>query len=160
MRRLLRGFFLVIGTLSIALGVLGVVARWTGGPIGPIPGGSLQGSFAPEGMLDAGPLASRSQIQLQVRPASPRSMNVWVIVLDGEIYVPSGLAPWKQWPQQLLQDERVVLRVDDRLYDRSAVRVTDPALVARLVEAVRAKYGVSDRAGSDRTWFFHLVPRG
>lgn len=156
MRGALRWFFFVVGVLSLAVGVTGYVARWTGGPIGPVPGGSLRGSFGSTALPDLGSLGDRREAQLQVNPRQPRSMNVWLLVVDGALYVPSGFPRWNLWPDLLAQDPRAVLRVDASLFDVVAERVDEPALRARLEEALRQKYGTSIGGGA---WFFQIRPR-
>jgi hypothetical protein len=152
MRRALRWFFFVVGALSLAAGITGYVARWTGGPIGPISGGALRGTFTASPLPDPATLARRREVQLQVNPAAPRSVNVWVLVVDGIVYVPSSLPEWKIWPAVLANDPHAVLRVDSSLYDVSAHRVEDPALVAQLRQALERKYGTTGGDG----WFFRL----
>jgi len=156
MRRALRWFFFVVGALSLAVGVTGYVARWTGGPIGPVPAGTLRGAFGSAALPDLASLGSRRELQLQVNPDRPRSMNVWLLVVDGELYVPSGFPRWKVWPEVVLRDPRAVLRVDDTLYDVTAERVDDPALRERLEAALQEKYGTP---GGAETWFFRIRPR-
>ncbi len=157
MKRFLYGFFLVVGTLSILWGALGLVARHSGGPLGPIPGAALRGELTRDSEPDLARVSELPEVQLEVSPDAPRSMNVWVVVVGGRIFVPSALAPWKLWPTLLQQDDRSMLRVGGRLYERSAQRVDDPVLRARLAEAVAKKYGISG-GESERTWFFELRP--
>jgi hypothetical protein len=154
-KRFLYGFFLAVGTLSILWGALGIVARNSGGPLGPIPGGVLRGEFTREAAPDLSRVAAQREVQLQVAPETPRSMNVWVVVVDERIFVPAALAPWKLWPALLEHDDRAVLRVDGRLYERRAKRVEEAALRERLASEVARKYGLSS-GGSERTWFFEL----
>lgn len=155
MKRFLYAFFLVVGTLSILWGALGVYARNSGGPLGPIPGGALRGEFARDTDPDLARVAAQREVQLQVAPETPRSMNVWVVVVDQRIFIPAALAPWKLWPALLQQDERALLRVDGRLYERVARRVDDAVLRTKLAGEVAHKYGLSG-GDSERTWFFEL----
>jgi len=156
MRRALRWFFFVVGALSLGVGFTGYLARWTGGPIGPVPAGRLRGSFGSVALPDLADLGSRRELQLQVNPEQPRSMNVWLLVVDGELYVPSGFPRWKIWPEVLAHEPRAVLRVDGSLFDVKAERVEDPALIARLEAALQEKYGTP---GGAETWFFRILPR-
>lgn len=158
MRRFLHLFFLAVGFLSIAVGAVGTCARWRGGPIGPIPGGALAGTFATE-PLDVTRVAEASHLALQVNPAAPRSVTTWVVVVDGRVFVPAAFADRKVWPQIAASDPRVVIRVADELFERTARRVTEVELLARLRAAVASKYGLGDEAGAgDGTWFFELAP--
>jgi len=156
MRRALRWFFFVVGALSLAVGFTGYLARWTGAPIGPVPAGRLRGAFGAAALPDLASLGSRRELQLQVNPDQPRSMNVWLLVLDGELYVPSGFPRWKIWPEVLVAAPRAVLGVDGSLFDVWAERVEDPALIARLEAALQGKYGTP---GGAETWFFRIRPQ-
>lgn len=163
-RRFLHFFFLAVGFLSIAFGSIGFYARWHGGPIGPIPGGALAGTFA-TAPLDLGRVTEASQLALQVNPAAPRSVTTWVVVVDGRVFVPVAFAAHKVWPHIAVSDPRVVIRVGDQLFERSARRITDPALLRRLRSAVALKYGVGDdadesdeEASENSTWIFELAP--
>lgn len=155
MRRALRWLFLAVGAFSLAVGLTGHVARWTGGPIGPVPAGALRGSFGSAALPDLASLGERRLVQLQVSPRHPRSINVWLLVLDGELYVTSGFPRWKIWPEIVLSEPRAVLRVGATLYDVTAERVDDPVQRARLAAALQAKYGAP---ANSETWFFRIRP--
>ena len=158
MRRFLHLFFLAVGFLSIAVGAVGTYARWHGGPIGPIPGGALAGAFATD-PLDVARVAETSELALQVNPAAPRSVTTWVVVVDGRIFVPAAFADRKVWPRIAASDPRVVIRVEDQLFERTARRVSEVGLLERLRAAVATKYGLGNESGAaDGTWFFELAP--
>ncbi len=93
--------------------------------------------------------ASGQEIELQlVEPLGSRTTGV--MVHKGQLYVPcdlgfmwrrfSGPTRWmlhliwvfKRWHEDALRDGRVVLRIDGKRYERQAVRVTDPDLLAAL----------------------------
>jgi len=161
MLRLLRAIAWVLFGLAGIAGVIALFARIMDGPIGPFPGGPLQA-----GELVTGPdpdwsfAAQVPSIELQVNPAHPLSRTVWVLVDQGELFVPAGMASRKNWPSQAMVDGRVVVRVDGKRYERQATRVTDPVRLDALRSALGRKYGVTPRAdGSDDTWFFRLGPR-
>jgi hypothetical protein len=157
-RRFFHYFFLTVGVISIVVGAIGMYARLSGGPIGPIPGGMLRGTYADD--FDDATLADVHELALQVNPSSPRSVTTWVVVLDGVAYVPAAFAERKVWPAIAVHDPRVTIRVGDALYDRSATRVEDPELLRRLRAAMAAKYGTGaeNGDGADTTWFFQLDP--
>ena len=161
MLRLLRGIgWLLFGLAGLAA-ILALVARLSDGPIGPFPGGPLVA-----GDLVAGPepdwtfAAERSDIEIEVNPENPRSRTVWLIVDQGELFVPAGFASSKTWPSEAAADGRVVVRVAGKRYARQATRVTDAARLEALRAGLGRKYGMTPRAdGSDDTWFFHMGPR-
>ena len=67
------------------------------GPIGPFPGGPLTGNEVTDPVDDWSFASRRQEIQLETRPESPYSVNVWCIVRDGALYVPSGRPEGKRW---------------------------------------------------------------
>ena len=100
--------------------IIALFARITDGPIGPFPGGPLA-----SGELVTGPdpdwtfAAETSSIELQVNPPHPLSRTVWVLVDQGQLFVPAGLASRKTWPSQAVADGR-----DDTWFFRLAPRPT------------------------------------
>jgi hypothetical protein len=161
MLRLLRVIaWLLIGLAGIAA-ITALLARVMDGPIGPFPGGPLA-----SGELVTGPdpdwsfAAGIPTIELQVNPAHPLSRTVWVLVDQGELFVPAALAGRKSWPSQAVADGRVVIRVAGKRYERQATRVTDPVRIDALRSALGRKYGTTPGPdASDDLWFFRLAPR-
>jgi hypothetical protein len=161
MLRLLRVIAWLLLGLAGIVALVALVARISDGPIGPFPGGPLA-----SGELVTGPdpdwsfAAEIPTIELQVNPAHPLTRTVWVLVDQGELFVPAGLASRKTWPSQAVADGRVVIRVDGMRYERQASRVTDPVRIDALRSALGRKYGMTPSPdGSDDTWFFRLAPR-
>jgi hypothetical protein len=161
--RLLRGigFALLLG-MALLLGV-GLAARFHDGPIAIFPGGPFRSGERVRAEPDWSFARDVREVELQlVEP--PRSRTVWIIVHDGLPYVACGFLDvplWKQWPYEVLEDPRVVLRIDGRLYERKAVKVTDPVEYAAVAAAAGEKYGfgAEEPANPDQVWFFRLEPR-
>ena len=161
MGRLLRGIgWLLLGLAGLAP-LTALVARFSDGPIGPFPGGPLLA-----GELIAGPepdwafAAEIPQIEIQVNTEHPLSRTVWVLVDQGELFVPAALASRKHWPSEAVADGRLIARIGGKRYPRQAARVTDPARLVALRAAIGRKYGMRPGPeGSDDTWFFQLGPR-
>ena len=155
------------------------------GPSGPIPGGRLRtGAIVSEPDVDWS-FADGQMIELQlVEPLGSRTTAV--MVHEGQLYVPCDLgfifrrvpafhpARWmlsliyrvKHWHEDVLRDGRVVLRIDGRRYERQAVRVTDPELVATL--RLQMEKGAEEFFSNLReaptddpkdVWFFRIEPR-
>jgi len=152
----------LIGLLAVAglAGGLSVLARFFDGPLGPFPGGKLGGVTATEPVTDwSALLAGDNRLEIEVDPAAPRSLTTSFIIRDGVLYVPSMFAAHKSWPKQVLADGRIVLRIRGRLYERRAVRVTDPAEVRALVRAWDAATPDDLDVGTLSTWYFRMDPR-
>ena len=155
----------------LGLGILGIAglavcvvfaARFADGPLGPLPGGPMSGERAAGPVTDWGFIVNRDTVELEVNPVAPRSITTWVLGHEGRAYIPSGFGSRKTWTGQLLADGRAVLRVDGKLYEQQAVRVTDDAFLEELRGVLIRKYDL-DREGnfaSLETWFFRLDPRG
>lgn len=161
-RRIARWTLVLVVLAGATYGVLRVVARFSGGPLGVIPGGRLDGPLADQQRPDWAFTRDVQTIQVEVDPQHPLSVTTWVFTLDGELYVAADFFnPFKQWPRRALADPRVRLRIDGRIYERRAVRVTDAALIERLRHAIADKYEIRDGGIASKidVWFFRMEPR-
>ena len=89
-------------------------------------------------------------------------MHMWSVVQDGQLFVPADfLTPWKQWPQQVIEDDRVRLRIGSEVYACRAERVQDTALIDALRLETARKYAIDPTGTAARTavWWFRLRPR-
>ena len=182
--RSLRWLGIVLVALVAVLVGTGLVAqRMSDGPIAFIQGGQLRaGTLVSEPVADWS-FASGREIELQlVDPLGSRTTGV--MVHEGQLYVPcdlgfiwrrfSGSTRWilhgiwmfKRWHEDALRDGRVVLRIDGKRYERQAVRVTDPELLATLRSQLEkmAEESLSGPLPDVQTdpndiWFFRMDPR-
>ena len=158
----------IAAVIAVAL-----LARVSDGPISLFAGGPFRsGRLVSDPVIDWEPLTEVREVELQlVNP--PRSRTTHIVVLDREAYVPCGIVKvgpfvflgqsfWKQWPYEALEDPRVLLRSNGNLFERRAVRVTDPELHRRLSTALSEKYhlNLSGPPDPDTAWFFRLESRG
>jgi len=148
---------LVVVVASIALVAFG--ARFADGPVAIFPGGPFEsGEWVPDAQVDWTSAAGLEEIELQSGDPA-RSRTTWILVVDGEAYVPCSLSfpPGKTWHHEALAnpEAEAVVRVAGKRYRRRLVKVDDPALEQRLAETVRAKYTAPP--GSAGVWFFHLA---
>ncbi len=184
--RILRWLGIALVALVAALVGIGVVARFSDGPIGPFPGGPLRaGSLVSEPAVDWSFAEEIGEVELQLaEPLSSRTTGI--LVHEGQLYVPCDLGfiwrrvpgplrgmlfviwVFKRWHEEALRDGRVVLRIDGKRYERQAVRVTDPELFAALSSLMRE--GVAEffqepaerwnlPPDPDAIWFFRMEPR-
>ena len=161
--RLLRWLGIAILALAVALGIVVVGARFSDGPLGPIPGGPLlAGQLVSEEPVDWSFARDAKELELQlVEP--PRSRTTWLVVHDGVLYVPAGYmrSGTKRWPHEAMRDGRAVLRIGGRLFERQAVRVTDAQLRDAVVAQLLEKYELppGEGTGPDDLWIFRMDPR-
>jgi len=146
----------------LGVGIVVVGPRLAGGPLGPLPGGRLHGRL---GAGDPPPAlaAVERTVALELTPESPYSVTTWIVPHEGRLYVPGDfLTPWKRWPQAVLGDPRVRLRLGGEIYPRRAVRVEEPQLIEALRAAFGAKYALAPDglAARSEVWFFALGPPG
>jgi hypothetical protein len=153
--------------LSLGLATAGAAAAWlaTGfldGPWGMLPGGGFHGPGAPCESARWERFATLREVEVEVRPESPRSVTTWSVVWNGELYLPADfLTPWKRWPHQVLEDDRIRLRVGAEIFTCRAERVGDEELIERLRHAAGTKYDLrpDGRAASAEVWWFKALPR-
>ncbi|MGH0036331.1 MAG: hypothetical protein ACQGVK_14990 [Myxococcota bacterium] len=157
---------IALALVGLALGGLAlggwVATGWMDGPWGMLPGGRLRGPGEPCEPAALLALGRVERVELEVRPARPRSITTWSLVHEGAFYVPADfLTPWKRWPHQALEDPRVRLRAAGRIFECRAERVRDAALVARLRAGIARKYDLQpdSRAARIEVWWFRLGPR-
>ncbi len=173
----------LVAVLVAALIGIGVVARFSDGSIGPFPGGPLStGTLVSEPDVDWS-FAHGQEIELQlVEPRGSRTTGI--MVDEAQLYVPcdlgfmwgrfSGRTRWmlhliyvfKRWHEDALRDGRVVLRIAGKRYERQAVRVTAPELLATLrsmIEELANQYFSSPLldvpTDPKDIWFFRIDPR-
>jgi len=161
MRRVV-GWLLLLTALSLAASTLVAIGvRFHDGPLGPIPGGPFHQAASDPTRLDPASVSSLKTVEIEVGEAQPLSRTTWVLVNDGVIYIPAGMAARKQWPKQAEAAGRLRLRVGDQVFALKATRVTDPGTIQALRKSVDEKYGTHAQQGgamAEGTWFFRLEP--
>jgi len=150
-------FVLVIALLGIATVF---AARVHDGPLGPIPGGPLVGGTLVEIPVADWSFASGvEEIELQL-VSQDTSRITWVLVHEGKAYVPAStiFPPGKTWHRKALEDGRAMLRIDDKRYPVTLVKVEDPTLVEAVGQVAQQKYEPPP-GGRDGVWFFAVTSR-
>ncbi len=153
--------------LWLALALLALAC----GPVGPIPGTRLGGAVVTAPVEDWSFTRDRLDIEIETRGGwLPHSVTTICMAVGPSLYVPSRNAAGKRWVENVLRDPRVRVRIGDRIYERSAVRVTDAAELAPValdfmrkyygIEADGATFLVEPPAPGADLWVFRLDPRG
>ncbi len=153
-----------IGQVLLVLLVLTAVAyAFRRDPIGPIAGKQLSGEEAPAWSGDWSFSDAHDLVALEVRPDDPHSVTTICFLHEGALYVPSMGGSEKAWPQMVLADPRVRIKVGDTIYPARAIRVTDETQHQALLASAAKKYPrLAAEAGElpPDLWVFRIDPEG
>lgn len=160
---------LVALLVLLVVGLL-VGARFADGPLAIVAGGPFQtGERVTGPEPDWSFVRDLQEVEFQLlEPA--RSRTTWILHHDGKAYIPSGYMTtwwgriWKQWPHEAEKDPRVLLRIDDAIYERNLVRVREGPMIAPLLAELSRKYAGGaevplEAVTSGYLWIFELAPR-
>jgi len=155
---ILRWIIRIVLVLALGIGLAFLGARYSDGPLGPIPGGALV-----SGVVVSGPVGDWSfatdvpEIALQLASQS-QSRTTWILVSDGKAYIPASTEypPGKTWHKKALEDGRATLRIDGKLYPVTLAKVDDPAVATSVREVASRKY--PSRPPGD-AWLFQVTSR-
>ena len=163
----------IVGVIAFVIWALIFVASFQDGPMEIAPGGAFTSGQLVSGEPDWSFAKDLYSVEFQtMNPVSSRT--TFIMIHDNRVFIPSGYMTtwwgkiWKQWPYQVMEDGRAILRIDGKLYNRNLVRITDdPALPGVMTELAR-KYGgafettpdmMMEVVESDYLWIFELAPR-
>lgn len=177
--KLLKVLGVIVGIIAVCIAGLLIGARFADGPLEIIAGGPFS-----TGEPYSGPepdwsfVADIPTVEFQLLDPE-RSRTTWIVEHEGKIYIPSGYMTtwwgkiWKQWPIEVENDGRAILRVNGKLYDRQLVRITQGPELVPIVRKLGIKYmGMSpedvqnapaeqllEPVTSNYLWIFELAPR-
>lgn len=146
---------LLITLLIIGIGIAGLLLS----PLSPLPGGALTGEVIEEPISDWSFAENERICHFEMNTPDPYSITVTCIVHDGKLYVGCRGCPNKGWHKYVTADPNTRYRVLDKVYNVSAIRVTDQEEVNRVWAARMAKDGSKPEPASDDYWVFHLTSR-
>jgi deazaflavin-dependent oxidoreductase (nitroreductase family) len=87
--------------------------------------------------------ATEKEVELTTfgrKTGAPSRRIIWITVLDGRIYIRSGLGLTRDWPKNLVANGRAVLHVGGKDVAVRARHVTDPAEARAMHAPVKQKY--------------------
>ena len=102
-----------------------------------------------------------STIAVETRIGNPHSVTVICWIADGKLHIPARDGASKDWPSYVMTDNRVRLKVGDRVYPATLRRLAD-ADVAGLIAQGAIKYPRFAQAPAGvvaATWIFEVNPR-
>ncbi len=74
------------------------------------------------------------------KTGKPSRRIIWITSLDGRLYIRSGLGLTRDWPRNLLANNRAVLHMAGQDIAVQARHVTDPEEARAMHAPVKAKY--------------------
>jgi hypothetical protein len=134
------------------------------GPIGPLSGGRLSGQEG-DWPTDWNSVSDVVQIQLETALEDPESVNLWLVVVDGDAYVASSLLSGtkdpevRAWVRNIGIDPRVRVRIDGVVYAARLESVADDSVRARVFEAFRVKYPHLEESRGEDARYFRIASR-
>lgn len=169
MKKLLKWTGISIAVLMIGVAVLLGSMRFHDGPLEILSGGPFKTGSPSVAPNDWELLKDRATIEFQTMDPA-QSRTVWLATFDHRLFVVSGYmttnygAIWKQWPHYLETDDRVILRIDGKLYEQRLQRIMSGPEVIPVLNEFSRKYGdgdaaISDAVASGYTWMFEVVDR-
>jgi hypothetical protein len=169
MKKLFKWLGIVVGVVVLAIGLFLVSMRFHDGPLVVFSGGPFETGELSAAPADWSFLTDRAEIEFQTMDPST-SRTVWLGVDDGRLFLVSGYmntnrgAIWKQWPHYLENDDRIILRIDGKLYEQRLQRVMDGPNVIPVLNEFSRKYGGGGLASADSvingdTWMYEVVDR-
>ena len=170
-KNLLKAILGITGVMIISVSAFFFYMRYHDGPMAIITGGPFQsGTIVAEGKgntLDISALEDRSTIEFQ-SGAPPRSRTVWLAVHDNRLFIASAYMNenyakiWKQWPHQIKDNNKILLRIDGNIYQRQLIRTYDPEITSAAGLETERKYGlkiVPEDVKQEHVWLYEVVAR-
>ncbi len=166
--KLIKWLLILVGVIVAAIVVFFGYMRFHDGPIENISGGPFT-----TGELVVGPepdwsfIKDRSTFEFQTMDPET-SRTVWFAVAENRIFVASGYMKttlgkiWKQWPHYVEKDNRALLRIDGKLYERQLIRLTADQVSDEVASEFNRKYNAPmnrDAVTSGSVWMYELAPR-
>ncbi len=128
------------GVKSAAIVVMISAVLGCGAPMGPIPGGTLEGPEAPW-PEDWAFTRDIENVLLETKPEDPYSVTLWAVYVDDSFYV-AGASSESRWVDNVLQQSEIRLAIEGTLYEGRASRVIDEGELRSVGDAYTTKYEI------------------
>lgn len=122
----MKRFAIVVAVLVVVLYAIAIVV-----PVDPEerrPGTGLSGDLADDQNTDWGFVEGRTRawVETHTRYLVPHSITVSAWADERKLYVGCRDCDTKVWPRNVARDDRVRIKIGDSIYERRAIRITDP----------------------------------
>jgi len=178
-KKIAKGIGIIFGAIVLFIGVAYGGMRLSDGPVEFFPWFtiSIGGPFT-SGEIVASPENwdfLKDVEEMEIQTLSPNtSRTLYVPVVDGKLYIVSGYMGstigrlWKQWPTYMEDDNRILIRVDDNIYEQRLNRITEGPITAAVMSEVARKYAGAPASASPNpaagravtsgsVWLFEVV---
>lgn len=158
---------ITFGLVALAIVLFFAGMRFHDGPMEIVSGGPFKTGEPTPTPEDWRFIADRQTIEFQTMEP-PTSRTVWLAVHDGRLFLISGYMTttygklWKQWPHYIEEDDRVILRIDGRLYEQRLERIQQGDLLGPVMAEFGRKYGFEgspEAVESGYAWLYEVKPR-
>ena len=158
----------VVLIFSTAVITAAIKQRFQDGPNRVFSGGPLiRGELHQGAEPDWGFVNEIATIELQLlEPAQSR--RIWVASVEGKLFVWSGYMNsvagklWKRWPGQAERDNRAVVRIAGKRYERRLIRLREGPILDDWTALINQKYPsrtARQAVESGAVWVYELAPR-
>ena len=102
-------------------------------------------------------------IKVETNPENPHSVTTLCFIREGTLIIPAQEGHTKKWPQYVLEDNRVRIKVGDNIYPARLSLVEKDAKIKEIGPFIAIKF--PDRAppkpgeGPKNIWLFEISPR-
>jgi hypothetical protein len=129
-------------------------------PVRRTASGRLSGKVVTAPVDDWAFASGEETLQLETRPDDPYSVNVWFVASGPRLWVACVGGDTSGWGENMIADPRVRLRIDGKLYERKAVRVTEQSEIDEVVVLYKTKYDYKrDAEDEGKAVLFRMDPR-
>ncbi|MEX2488965.1 MAG: hypothetical protein WD356_05490 [Pseudomonadales bacterium] len=158
---------ITFGVIALAIVLFFAGMRFHDGPIEIISGGPFKTGEPTRTPEDWRFIEDRQTIEFQTMEP-PTSRTVWLAVHDGRLFLISGYMTttygklWKQWPHYIEADDRVILRIDGKLYEQRLERIQQGDVLEPVMAELGRKYGFEgspEAVESGYAWLYEVKPR-
>lgn len=148
----------VLALLSfVVVGVFAASMTWLMAcPCDRIPGTYLVGEEVQVAVDDWSFANSEPLCQIEVGGLIRHSVNLNCMSVDGELFLSCAGCEGKRWSTMALESQRGRIRLGQKVYPVSLVRVTDPNLLDAAWQARAEKLGRESTPRANGWWSFHL----
>ena len=153
--------YIGLPVLALVL-ILGMAYAFRTDPIMMLSGKSLSGEELayPEDWLFTNEYPT---IKVETNPENPHSVTTLCFIREGTLIIPAQEGHTKKWPQYVLEDNRVRIKVGDNIYPARLTLVEKDAKIKEMGPFIAIKF--PDRAppkpgeGPKNIWLFEVSPR-